>query len=306
MKIKILATVIFALQIISLAYGQGRMSNGDYVRMYSALAVDKMKEYKIPASITLAQGILESGGGSSMLAVRGNNHFGIKCGSKWTGARIHKNDDEIGDCFRRYKSVEESYRDHSLFLTQNQRYASLFSLDLLDYKGWAKGLKLAGYATNPQYPQLLIKLIEDNELWKYDREGASGVARKVEGVWGVLAKGHNKGVKSGALAKINGVRYVVALDGDTFESISNRTGVNVMNLIRFNDLTSTVRLQAGISVYVQRKKNKSRGSYMYEVGKGETMHIVSQKFGVKLESLYKLNPDFRYKQPIMGTYLKLR
>lgn len=140
----------------------------NYAQKYSDVAIKKMKEYGIPASITLAQGILESSCGTSELAVNSNNHFGIKCHKEWTGAKYYYDDDEADECFRKYKTVEESYNDHSLFLTTRERYNNLFELDITDYQAWAYGLKAAGYATNPQYPKLLIKIIEDNELYKYD------------------------------------------------------------------------------------------------------------------------------------------
>ncbi|MDR1113152.1 MAG: glucosaminidase domain-containing protein [Bacteroidales bacterium] len=135
-----------------------------YVDQYSMLAVQKMKEYKIPASITMAQAILESACGTSRLAREGNNHFGIKCHKEWNGDTLHKNDDSLDECFRKYDKVEESFDDHSLFLTTRYRYNALFQLDIMDYKAWARGLKAAGYATNPQYPTLLINLIERYQL----------------------------------------------------------------------------------------------------------------------------------------------
>ena len=149
-------------------HAQHKISVEDYILNYKDVAIDKMRVYGIPASITLAQGILESGSGNSELARKANNHFGIKCHKDWKGKTFHMDDDAKNECFRKYKSPDESYRDHSLFLTTRDRYADLFELDITDYRGWARGLKKAGYATNPKYPQLLIKIIEENRLYEFD------------------------------------------------------------------------------------------------------------------------------------------
>ena len=151
---------------LSAQYTEADIRN--YIETYKGIAIQKMVEYKIPASITLAQGIFESGSGTSRLATEANNHFGIKCKKEWTGATIKHDDDEAQECFRKYEKVEDSYNDHSLFLTTRSRYAKLFTLDIMDYKGWARELKAAGYATNPQYPERLISLIERFNLAKQD------------------------------------------------------------------------------------------------------------------------------------------
>jgi len=145
----------------SFVYGQRKMSREEYIDLYKDVAISEMRQYKIPASITLAQGILESGCGGSVLAIEANNHFGIKCHKEWTGGRFYYDDDEKNECFRVYADARESYHDHSLFLTTRERYNNLFTLKITDYKGWAHGLKSAGYATNPQYAPLLIKIIEE-------------------------------------------------------------------------------------------------------------------------------------------------
>ena len=163
-----LTSVSVLLALSSQANTHKKLSRSDYVEQWKSEAIQQMQEHNIPASITLAQGILESGSGNSELAVKGKNHFGIKCHG-WTGKKMYMDDDAKGECFRVYKSASESYKDHSLFLNKYDRYAFLFDLEVTDYKGWAKGLKKAGYATNPQYPQLLIKLIEDLDLSQYDK-----------------------------------------------------------------------------------------------------------------------------------------
>jgi flagellum-specific peptidoglycan hydrolase FlgJ len=171
-----------------------------YIALYKNDAIKEMKEYGVPASITLAQGMLESSNGNSALAVKANNHFGIKCHSDWTGDTYHMDDDEKNECFRKYPNVLDSYRDHSKFLKERSRYAALFTLKITDYKGWAEGLKAAGYATNPKYPQLLVNLIERYQLYIYDSEIA--VVDSTKHVV-FLSKNH--------------VKLVKAKDDDTFE-----------------------------------------------------------------------------------------
>ncbi|MBC8510301.1 MAG: glucosaminidase domain-containing protein [Cryomorphaceae bacterium] len=160
---------LLILFLFSSFWGFSQSKTENYISEYSSAAVDEMNRYSIPASITLAQGILESGNGESRLATEGNNHFGIKCHSNWNGKTIIEDDDEKGECFRKYDKVTDSYRDHSLFLTERGRYSFLFEYKKSDYKKWAKGLKKAGYATNPNYPTLLIDLIERYELYTYDK-----------------------------------------------------------------------------------------------------------------------------------------
>ena len=174
----------FLVVFLSVGFGlealAQRITTEEYVEKYKEIAMEAMREYKIPASITLAQGILESGSGNSSLAKKANNHFGIKCHSDWTGKTYYQDDDEKDECFRSYKKVEDSYRDHSLFLTEHSRYAFLFDLQITDYKGWARGLKSAGYATNPKYPQLLINLIESYNLTQYDKQVTSSKKAKAK------------------------------------------------------------------------------------------------------------------------------
>jgi flagellum-specific peptidoglycan hydrolase FlgJ len=191
-----------------------------YIETYSPLAQEEMTLYGIPASITLAQGILESGSGNGALALKAQNHFGIKCHTTWSGDRVYHDDDEKGECFRKYTDPKYSYRDHSLFLTQRSRYQDLFDLDKDDYKGWAKGLKKAGYATDPKYPDKLISLIERFELWRYDDE--------------LL----HQGSKASSI-KLEEVIYVVQA-GDTLYSIAQQFGLTVAQLSQVNGLTGSL------------------------------------------------------------------
>ena len=165
-----------ALAVTATASAQDRTTKQEYIDKYKQLAIDDMETYGIPASIKMAQALLESDAGNSRLAREGNNHFGIKCKKEWTGETIHHDDDAPQECFRKYASAAQSFRDHSEFLDRSPRYQSLFDLDPLDYKGWAYGLKAAGYATNPKYPELLIKLIEDNKLYLLDKGETPEVA----------------------------------------------------------------------------------------------------------------------------------
>lgn len=197
-----------------------------YIQIYSSVAIEEMHQYKIPASITLAQGILESGTGNGPLALKAKNHFGIKCHSTWTGARVYHDDDELGECFRKYTDVKYSYRDHSLFLTQRSRYADLFKFEISDYKAWARGLKKAGYATDPKYPEKLISLIERYKLWKFDGHSATADKKREK--------------KSKTKASLEGKnrRYIV-IAGDTLYSLSRRFGTTVDQLMSHNKLKTT-------------------------------------------------------------------
>ena len=207
-----------------------------YIENYSIIAKDEMQLYGIPASITLAQGILESGAGRSGLSRKSNNHFGIKCHKDWTGERVYHDDDELQECFRKYKDPDISFRDHSLFLTERTRYKDLFKLKKDDYKGWAKGLRKAGYATDPKYPKKLITIIERYKLFKLDAE--------------VLGK---KGKKS-KKGKFKISTYTVQ-KGDTLYSISQRFKMTVENLKELNGLDSNT-IDIGQILNLNSKKNK--------------------------------------------------
>lgn len=207
-----------------------------YVLKFKDVAMKEMKLYKIPASITLAQGILESGSGYGRLSVEANNHFGIKCHTAWTGERIYHDDDEDQECFRKYVSPDYSYRDHSLFLTQRKRYAGLFKLDQDDYKGWAHGLRKAGYATDKKYPQKLISLIERYELYQYDAMVLGNpVAKSPDSNPGTVPQKTD--------------RHLVKA-GDTLYSISKKYNITVDQLKAYNSLTSTT-LSIGQVLFVK-------------------------------------------------------
>lgn len=263
----------------------------EYIEKYKGEAVEQMQRYRIPASITLAQGLLESGAGRSTLTRRSNNHFGIKCGSGWSGRKTYHDDDARGECFRVYKNARESYEDHSRFLAGKQRYASLFKLKTTDYKGWARGLKKAGYATNPAYATRLIELIELYELDRFDNGN-------LKGTW--IANPHEPFLA-------NGLLYVVARAGDTFESLSEEFGISARKLRKYNDLYKGYLLRQGDIIYLEKKNRRAHKAYkVHRVQPGESMYLISQRYGIRLERLYKMNRFSADYAPSAGEVLRLR
>lgn len=288
---------IFLLCMVSCFLAQAQTRNKqyeEYIKKYRELAVDEMKKYHIPASITLAQGLLESGAGQSTLARKSNNHFGIKCGSDWTGKTVSHDDDARGECFRAYKHPKQSYEDHSKFLAGRPRYASLFKLKITDYKGWARGLKKAGYATNPRYAEQLIDIIELYNLHKYDTKG------------GLKWMKENPNPHQPYIA--NGLVYIVVRAGDSWKSISKEFDVSQKKLRKFNDLYKGYVLQVGDILYLEEKNKKADKEHIVHVLRaGESMYSVSQKYGIRLKNLYKKNkmkPEDP--APEVGTILRLR
>ncbi len=265
-----------------------------YIEQYKTIAIEQMNKYGIPASITLAQGILESDIARSRLALKGNNHFGIKCHKGWTGKRMYKNDDAIGECFRKYKSPEESFKDHSIFLTTRDRYAFLFKLDITDYKGWAKGLKKAGYATNPKYPQLLINIIETYELYLLDRGEDIVYTVKEPIVEKENETPDNKEVshpkhlniltqkKERTVYENNGKKMIIATSGDSFFKIANDFGVSVEQLIRWNDFLKHQTLKANEYVYLQPKRWRNKIHREHVVKANETWYSIAQYYGIRV------------------------
>lgn len=272
------------------------MSRQEYIGKYKDLAIRQMKAYGIPASIIMAQACLESGDGNSSLAVNANNHFGIKC-HDWKGESVRHDDDEKNECFRKYKHAEESFSDHSDFLRYRQRYSFLFDLDSKDYKGWAYGLKQAGYATNPQYPELLIKIIEDYQLYLFDREvTVASLPPTPESLKKPLPLNP---LKKSPLYKFsinrslftqNGTAFIVAEQHDTYESIAKEYNLFTKELKRFNDADKNQELKAGDMVYVQKKRNKSpKHLDMHIVDNGDTLRNIAQQYGVQLKHILKYN-----------------
>ena len=269
-----------------------------YIKEYKDLAVDHMHRYKIPASITLAQGLLESGAGRSELARKSNNHFGIKCHSDWKGKKVYHDDDRRGECFRKYKRVADSYEDHSKFLLR-PRYSSLFRLNIRNYKKWAKGLQKCGYATDRSYANKLIKIIEDYELYEYDavKKGRREREREAE-VLPVLKR---------EVFLANGLLYIHATDDDTFEKIAHDMGFKAKHLLKYNEVPDDYPLQQGDIVYLEKKKKKAdKPNYEHVVEVGESMYSISQQYGIQVKSLYKLNKKDEDYVPEEGEVLRLR
>ncbi len=266
----------------------------EYIKKYRDIAVEEMERYHIPASITLAQGLLESGAGQGTLARKSNNHFGIKCGGDWRGKSVKHDDDARDECFRVYKNAADSYRDHSKFLAGRPRYASLFKLDMTDYKGWAHGLKKAGYATNPRYAYQLIDIIERYDLYKYDKKG------------GLKWMKENPNPHQPYLA--NGLVYVIGRSGDTWKSLSKEFDISKRKLRKYNDLYKDYVIQDGDILYLEKKNRKAqKGNIVHVLRHGESMYSISQKYGIRLKRLYKMNkmkPEDD--APAVGTIMRLR
>lgn len=306
------------------AYGQRKMTREEYIDAYKEIAMRKMVEYRIPASITLAQGILESGCGGSILAVQANNHFGIKCHKEWAGEGFLYDDDAKNECFRVYKDAEESFNDHSLFLTTRDRYKPLFELKADDYEAWAHGLKRAGYATNPQYAHLLIKIIDEQQLYLYDRMALQGNFFAEATTTGSEQEGNTVAAASTFIPKQalpeyevvgkstycgreiyknNGVKFVFAQSGDTYYNIARDFKIYDYQLFSYNEKSKkSASLQVGEIVYLEKKKNKSAVDF-YFVQPEDNMHAISQKLGVSTKTLYKKNRMQQGEEPAVGTML---
>lgn len=278
----------------------------DYIEDHSAIAIRNMNDYKIPASITLAQGLLESGAGKSDLARRSNNHFGIKCHRGWRGESVYAADDTPNDCFRKYKKVADSYEDHAQFLTSGSRYSNLFNLSITDYRGWARGLQNSGYATDRAYANKLIKLIEDYELYRFDDKNyRKGMSRKQKEE--IKREEISQANWTHQPYKTHGLIYVVARKGDTFARIANEFGFKEKKLLKFNDVPEGFPLNDGDIVYFEKKKSRADLPYTQHVVQiGESMHSISQKYGIQLRNLYRLNKKNYYYIPEEGDLLKLR
>ncbi len=262
-----------------------------YIHKYKKIAIQEMLRTGIPASIGLAQGILESGDGNSNLALDANNHFGIKC-HDWTGKTYTMDDDAKDECFRKYNHPEESWLDHSKFLTSRPRYAELFQLKTTDYKGWARGLKAAGYATNPKYADLLIKIIEEEGLHEYDRKVKETIDIQVdipiEEFTEATTPTNNISYRKREEMR-NGVTCILAQSGDNFNKIGSYYGIKLRKLLEYNDRTSTV-LKIGEVVFLKRKPRRAaRGYEFHRVKAGEDLYRISQMYGVRIKNLSKYN-----------------
>lgn len=292
-----------------------KITRNDYIEMYAPFAVKEMLISGVPASITLAQGILESGDGNSVLSREANNHFGIKCHGMWDGKKYYMDDDAKGECFRVYASVFDSYRDHSEFLSGRDRYAELFKLRGTDYKGWAHGLKKAGYATNPKYPALLIKIIDENDLAKYDRmkEPPKGKLEIPKEERPEKDKPNSEKSKEAIVSTSqrqmylrNEIRYVRVEEGDTYETLERLTQVRKRLILKYNDKANSAPLVVGELIYLQPKRGKNRKHSYHVVAKGETLRWISQEYGIQMKHLYKHNEFSLGEEPVAGQKVWLR
>ena len=281
-------TIVCILMCLSII-GQNT-TRKQYIEQYSQDAITQMHKYDIPASITMAQGILESSNGNSKLAVKGNNHFGIKC-HNWEGKKIYEDDDKKNECFRKYDNALASFEDHSLFLKKYNRYAFLFDYKITDYKSWAKGLKTAGYATNKKYAELLIKLIEENQLYELDKvkETQSMIAESSRSVY----------------LHPNRIKYIISKDGETLLEIAKDFDMRLWQLYKYNDIEKDYELTKGEKIFIQPKKNKGKVE-IHITKEGENLRTVSQLYGVKLKKLQKRNKHLSSYKIKSGYEIKLR
>jgi len=282
---------IFILSLLSTGFVDAQSARQIYIDTYDVTAMREMKQYGIPASITLAQGILESGDGKSSLAKKSNNHFGIKCHGDWKGQKVYHDDDKKDECFRKYKEPDASFRDHSLFLANRSRYAFLFDLKQDDYRGWAKGLQKAGYATSKTYSKRLITIIEDNELQRFDEKVLNGTEDWLSGTI--------------VMVSTNNLKYITLDDEQSLEDIAKEFEINLDKLIMYNDLRWDSEVTKNARIYIQKKKTKGPTKY-YSVKSGDTMYSISQKMGITLTKLYSRNKMKMGSQPKAGDQLRLK
>lgn len=296
--------LLFGAVVTAQAQMRWNQQYQQYINQYKDLAIEQMQKYKIPASITLAQGIFESRGGQSRLALYGNNHFGIKCHG-WEGRKVYADDDEANECFRAYDNPFQSYEDHSLFLANGRRYSNLFSLRITDYKGWARGLKAAGYATNPNYANQLIELIQLYKLYQYD------TAKSYDKFIAERSKDRQpqRGVGLHQVFMYNANYYVMVRQGDTFQLLADELEISARKLARFNERDLHDRLEVGEIIYLKKKQKRASKDYkgrMHYIRPGESMYSIAQFYGIRLKYLYKMNhldPDYQIR---VGDALRIR
>ena len=304
-------SLIVILFFLAMHTASSQQSRHDYISRYQMLAIEEMNRSGIPASITMAQACLESGDGNSELARKSNNHFGIKCKSNWRGKKVYHDDDHKNECFRKYNSVEESFVDHTNFLMENGRYQFLFELDPTDYKSWARGLKKAGYATASHYDKTLIKIIEDFKLYRLDYKIAYeqiGAYQKNpvinEGISNTLTINP---YRAHQVKNINNLDAVVAKEGDTYEIIAQEFNLKNWELYKFNDQPNGYTPQENEVVYLQNKNRRAaKENPAHRVEQGETMHYISQMYGIRLKPLLRRNQMKAGEQPQPGQIIQLR
>lgn len=305
----ILFIIHYPLSMLLSQPSEYKMTRPEYVEKYKDIAIKEMLENNIPASITLAQGLLESDAGNSALAMYANNHFGIKChGDDWKGETYIQDDDKKDECFRKYKLAEESFDDHSSFLKTKGRYAFLFELRKTDYKGWAEGLHEAGYATDPSYADRLIKLIDDFKLNQYDRMQEMAVDKhpKKKEEPQIIKPTTSAISSSRKLFLNNNIKYVVVQDGDSYYKIAHDLDMRLWQLHNYNETGKQTCLQVGDIVYLQPKRRHSQTEEFHTARWGETMYYISQLYGIKLRLLYKMNNMVEGQEPVAEQKIYLK
>lgn len=300
---------LWLLLVLSTISTNAQITRQEYINQYQKLAIGQMEKYGVPASIIMAQGILESGAGNSRLAVKANNHFGIKCHTSWTGPRIYHDDDAKGECFRKYRNPEKSYSDHSEFLRGARRYAFLFDLDPTDYKGWAYGLSKAGYATDPTYPSKLIRIIEEEKLYQLDKGIDIQIESPTVGM-GQLLDPDSYTIDIHNQRKIyirNRIKYITIKKGDTYQSITKEMDLMPWQLAKYNDIKRNARLEEGQEIYIQPKRRRAERNHpLHVVEEGESLYDISQMYGIRLKSLYYRNRIDESHTPDPGEKIFLR
>lgn len=331
MEVKILILrfflIIGALYVPKTIFSQSSSDILSYIRLYKQIALDQEREFGIPASITLAQGILESAAGKSGLTRKSNNHFGIKKGSNWNGGVYYAwDDDPQKSPFRVYPSAAESYRDHSLFLKNNGRYRSLFSISIYDYRGWAYGLQRAGYATSPTYAKALIGYIDAYKLYAINggvklRPGKTiTITRTItreelitrkdiqleEAEESEEQESFEKTIRK-FVVEINDIRCTILYPGETLSSIAMKYDIPKSEILEYNETTDENDIKEGDVVFLAKKKNKYHKSQDYHrVIEGETLYQISQQYGIRLSSLMKLNKKSLFSQLAEGDKIWLK
>lgn len=321
-KRKLLITFLFAF-ISNLIFAQSSENIRNYIQTYKEIAIREEIRTGVPASITLAQGIHETGAGTSDLVTKSNNHFGIKCKTEWNGGKVYHDDDERGECFRKYTDASESYKDHSDFLRTRSHYSSLFTLDATDYKAWAHGLKKAGYATNPKYPQILIRLIEDYDLQQYTLIALNSKGDKNEVIYTSNTEKkeittdetiknpevENALVKKvsypSGIFKINETKVLYVTKGKAFLKIADENDLSLSRLFEFNDMKPVDISEKDRLIFLQRKRTVGAEEF-HIVQPEETLYDIAQTEGIRLESLLGYNLLAKDMQPAIGEKLNLK
>jgi hypothetical protein len=301
---------VFVLFFVEISAQSKSQAYVNYINEYYKIAIVQQEEHGIPASITLAQGLLESGAGLSELARKSNNHFGIKC-HNWEGDKTYHDDDARGECFRKYDKVLDSYEDHSAFLKDRSRYAFLFQLSPTDYEAWAHGLKKAGYATDPSYAYKLISLIENYDLHNYDLGTKKGILLTKNSISNTMDKyqaiGKVEAYRTHTVYKNNRIKFVVSMLGDTYSSLAEELNIREKRLRAYNEINEFTELVPGTQVYLNYKKRKAARGYSHHVVRtGESMYSIAHTYGIKIAKLYELNEMPYHEAARLGLVLKLR